>query len=115
MAVALASMLLTLSPSVGQTSLVRWYTWLAAIGANLAVVGTLTAFGRRGPAGRGRTKKAGSARQAAMLGVAADSAFGLTAALMKAMTGTFASGIAGPEHLETPARPAQAVPSRSSG
>lgn len=93
MAVALASLLLTLSPSGGQTSGVRWYTWLIAIGANLAVVATLVAFGRRGPAGRGRTNKGGSARQAALLGVAAGSAFGLTAALMKAMTGTFAGGI----------------------
>ena len=93
MAAALASILYTLSPSAGQTSGVRWYTWLIAIGANLAVVGTLVAFGRRGPAGRGRTKKAGSARQAGLLGVAAGAAFGLTAALMKAMTGTFAGGI----------------------
>lgn len=93
MAVALASMLFTLSPSAGQTSGVRWYTWLIAIGANLAGVGALVAVGRRGPAGSGRTDKGGSARQAALLGVAAGSAFGLTAALMKAMTGTFAGGI----------------------
>jgi drug/metabolite transporter (DMT)-like permease len=93
MAAALAGILYTLSPSAGQTSGVRWYTWLIAIGANLAVVGTLVAFGRRGPAGRGGTKKAGRARQAGLLGVAAGSAFGLTAALMKAMTGTFAGGI----------------------
>jgi drug/metabolite transporter (DMT)-like permease len=99
MAVALAGMLYTLSPSAGQTSQVRWYTWLVAVGVNLAVIGVLVAFGRRGPAGsgpghagRGRTKK-GGARQAALLGVAAGSAFGLTAALMKAMTGTFADGI----------------------
>ena len=98
MAVALASMLLTLSPSGGQTSGVRWYTWVLAIGANLAVVGILVVFGRRGPAGRGtggsgRKDKAAGARQAALLGVAAGSAFGLTAALMKAMTGTLAGGL----------------------
>jgi drug/metabolite transporter (DMT)-like permease len=95
MAAALASMLFTLSPSAGQTSQVRWYAWLLAIGVNLAVAGVLVAFARRGPAGRGRTDDASSARQAALLGVAAGSVFGLTAALMKAMTGTFAGGIVG--------------------
>ena len=52
----------------------------------------LAAAGRRGPAERGRTDTAGSAHQAAVLGVAADSVFGLTAALMKGMTGIFADG-----------------------
>jgi drug/metabolite transporter (DMT)-like permease len=93
MAAALAAMLFALSPSGGQTSGVRWYTWLTAIGVNLAAAAALVAVGRRGPAGRGRTDKKGSARQAAVLGVAAGSVFGLTAALMKGMTGTFAGGI----------------------
>src|SRR5580658_7443000 len=93
MAAGLAGVLLALSPSGGQTANVRWYAWLTAIGINLAVAGALVAYGRRGPAGRGRSDKAGSARQAAVLGVAAGSAFGLTAALMKGMTGTFAAGI----------------------
>jgi drug/metabolite transporter (DMT)-like permease len=84
MAAALASMLFTLSPSAGQTSRVHWYAWLTAIGVNLAVVGALVAFGRRGSAGT---------RRAGLLGAAAGSMFGLTAALMKAMTGTFAGGI----------------------
>jgi drug/metabolite transporter (DMT)-like permease len=92
MAAALAGMLFTLSPSAGQTSGVRWYTWLTAVGLNLAEIGALVAYGRRGPAGRGRTGTASSTRQAAVLGVAAGSMFGLTAALMKAMTGTFAGG-----------------------
>jgi drug/metabolite transporter (DMT)-like permease len=92
MAAALASMLYALSPSAGRTSGVRWYVWLAAIGLNLTAAGALVAYGRRGPAGRRRTDKAGSARQAAVLGVAAGSVFGLTAALMKGMTGTFAGG-----------------------
>jgi drug/metabolite transporter (DMT)-like permease len=95
MAAALGSMLFTLSPSGGQTSQVRWYAWLLAIGVNLGVAGVLVAFGRRGPAGSGRTDAASGARQAALLGVAAGSVFGLTAALMKAMTGTFAGGIVG--------------------
>lgn len=95
MAAGLAGVLFALSPSGGQTANVRWYAWLTAIGINLAVAGALVAYGRRGPAGRGRSDKAGSARQAAVLGVAAGSAFGLTAALMKGMTGTFAAGIGG--------------------
>jgi drug/metabolite transporter (DMT)-like permease len=98
MAAALASMLYALSPSAGQTSGVRWYAWLIAIGLNLAGAGVLVAFGRREPAGRGsagrgRTGTVSSARQAALLGVAAGSVFGLTAALMKGMTGTLAGGI----------------------
>jgi drug/metabolite transporter (DMT)-like permease len=84
MAAALASMLFTLSPSGGQTSGVRWYAWLTAIGVNLAGVGVLVALGRQGE---------GGTRRAGLLGVAAGSMFGLTAALMKAMTGTFADGI----------------------
>ena len=84
MAAALAGMLLTLSPSGGQTSKVKWYAWLIAIGVNLAVVGALVVYGRRGEAGT---------RRAGLLGVAAGSMFGLTAALIKAMTGTFAHGI----------------------
>ena len=92
MAAALGSLLFALSPSAGPRSGVRWYLWLTAIGLNLAGAGVLVAFGRRGPAGRGRTDTGGSARQAGLLGVAAGSVFGLTAALMKAMTGTFAQG-----------------------
>ena len=93
MAAALATMLYALSPSAGRTAGVRWYAWPTAIGVNLAVAGALVAWGRRGPAGRGRTNTAGSARQAAVLCVAAGSVFGLTAALMKGMTGTFSGGI----------------------
>jgi drug/metabolite transporter (DMT)-like permease len=92
MAAALGSLLFALSPSAGPKSGVRWYVWVTAIGINLAGAGVLVAFGRRGPAGRGRTDTGGSTRQAGLLGVAAGSMFGLTAALMKAMTGTFAHG-----------------------
>jgi drug/metabolite transporter (DMT)-like permease len=92
MAAALGSLLFALSPSAGPKSGVRWYVWLTAIGINLAGAGVLVAFGRRGPAGRGRKDTGGSARQAGLLGVAAGSVFGLTAALMKAMTGTFDHG-----------------------
>jgi drug/metabolite transporter (DMT)-like permease len=93
MAVALGCLLYALSPKAGPKSGVHWYIWLTAIGLNLAVAGALVAYGRRGPAGGGRTDKKGSARQAGVLGVAAGSMFGLTAALMKAMTGTLAHGI----------------------
>ena len=86
MAAALAGLLYALSPSAGRTSGVRWYTWLIAIGVNLAVTGALVAWGRHGPAGIHR---------AALLGVAAGSVFGLTAALMKGMTNTFADGFGG--------------------
>jgi hypothetical protein len=49
-------------------------------------------WGRRGPAGRGPASGQGSARQAAVLAVAAGAAFGLTAALIKGMTETFSQG-----------------------
>jgi drug/metabolite transporter (DMT)-like permease len=88
MAAALAGMLYALSPSGGRTAGVHWYAWVTAIGVNLAVAGVLVAWG-----GRSRTDGAGSARRAAVLGVAAGSVFGLTAALMKGMTGTFSGGI----------------------
>lgn len=92
MAASLAYMLYALSPSAGHTSAVRWYAWAAAIGLNLVIAGALVAWGRRGPDGPGFTDTAGGARRAALLGVAAGSVFGLTAALMKGMTSTFAHG-----------------------
>jgi drug/metabolite transporter (DMT)-like permease len=92
MAAGLASMLYALSPSAGHTSAVRWYAWLTAIGVNLAAVGALVAWGRRGPVGRGGTDTVGGTRRAAVLGVAAGMVFGLTAALMKGMTSTFSGG-----------------------
>jgi drug/metabolite transporter (DMT)-like permease len=89
LAAALAALLFALSPAGGNTSGVRWYTWLIAIGANLAAAGALVAFGRRWNPGKRRE----DARRAAVLGVAAGSMFGLTAALIKGMTGTFSGGI----------------------
>lgn len=99
MTAALAGMLYFLSPSAGRTQNVRWYAWVIGIGLNLAVVAALVAWGRRGPAGHvqsGRKDRGdgrASARQAAVLGVAAGTTFGLTAALMKGMTRTFSEGI----------------------
>jgi hypothetical protein len=78
--------------------------WLIGIGANLALVGVLVAWGRKGPAGRGGGRRASSkgsasskgggssSHQAAVFGVAGGSAFGLTAALMKGMTTHFSHG-----------------------
>lgn len=93
MTVALAGLLYFLSPSPGRTTGVHWYAWVIAIGVNLLFVGAMVAWGRRGPAGEGSNGGGSSALQAAVLGVAAGSAFGLTAALMKGMTNTFSQGI----------------------
>jgi drug/metabolite transporter (DMT)-like permease len=94
MTAGLAGMLYFLSPSAGRPQSVRWYAWVIGIGINLAVAGALVAWARRDPAGRGRTDGQGSARRAALLGVAAGATFGLTAALMKGMTRTFTQGFA---------------------
>lgn len=93
MSAALAGLLYFLSPSDGTSGHVAVYVWLAGIGANLALVGSLVAWGRKGPAGQGGGREGSSSRQAAVLGVAGGSAFGLTAALMKGMTSTFSNGI----------------------
>jgi|tagenome__1003787_1003787.scaffolds.fasta_scaffold20988731_8 drug/metabolite transporter (DMT)-like permease len=93
MTAGLAGMLYFLSPSAGRPQGVRWYAWVAGIGINLAAVGALVMWGRRGPAGHGRPSGQGSAGQVAVLAVAAGAAFGLTAALMKGMTMTFSEGM----------------------
>lgn len=58
-------------------------SWVIGIGVNLAVIAALVIAARRGARGP---------RRAALLGIAAGSAFGLTAALMKAMTDALARG-----------------------
>jgi drug/metabolite transporter (DMT)-like permease len=92
MTAGLAGLLYFLSPSGGRTESVRWYAWVIAIGVNLAFVAVMAAWGSRGPAGRGRCDGESSARQAAVLAVAAGSSFGLTAALIKGMTSAYARG-----------------------
>lgn len=93
MTAGLAGLLYFLSPSSGHSASVRWYAWGIGIGINLAVVGVLVAAARRTPSGAGGSDREGhGARRAALLGVAAGAAFGLTAALMKGMTETFAGG-----------------------
>ena len=93
MTAGLAGMLYFLSPSAGRPTGVRWYAWVIGIGINLAVVGALVMWGRRGPAGHSQASGQGSARQAAVLAVAAGATFGLTAALIKGMTETFSQGL----------------------
>jgi hypothetical protein len=98
MTVGLAGLLYFLDPSAGRSDQVPLYVWLIGIGANLALVGVLVAWGRKGPAGRSSKGSAGSkgsgssSHQAAVFGVAGGSAFGLTAALMKGMTTHFSHG-----------------------
>ncbi|HWG02276.1 MAG TPA: DMT family transporter [Trebonia sp.] len=92
MAAGLAAMLYSLSPSGGRPESVRWYGWVIGIGANLAVIAAMVAWGRRGPAGKGPRSGQSSARQAAVLAVGAGAGFGLTAALIKGMTSKFAQG-----------------------
>lgn len=93
MTAGLAGLLFFLAPSGGRSAPDGWYVWVIGIGLNLAVVGGLVAWGRRGHPGRSarRGERSGAFR-AAMLGVAAGSQFGMTATLMKGMTGTLAHG-----------------------
>ncbi len=93
MSAGLAAMLYALSPAGGKPENVRWYAWVIGIGVNLAFVAAMTAWGRRGPAGAGPHSGQSSAVQAAVLAVGAGAAFGLTAALIKGMTGAFAQGM----------------------
>jgi drug/metabolite transporter (DMT)-like permease len=95
MTAGLGGLLCLLAPSAGKLARVHWYVWLAGIGANLAMVGCLTLWARSRPLGNAREKSSrhqAGAFRAAVLAIAAGSAFGLTAALMKAMTMTLAGG-----------------------
>lgn len=92
-AAGLAAMLYGLSPSAGRSLDVRWYIWVIGIGANVAFVAAMVAWGRRGPAGKASRGNQSSAHQAAVLAVAAGAGFGLTAALMKGMTTMYSHGM----------------------
>jgi drug/metabolite transporter (DMT)-like permease len=92
MTAGLAGLLYFLSPTAGRSDEVHLYIWLIGIGANLALVGVLVLWGRRGPAGRGGGAQGSGAHQAAVFGIAGGSAFGLTAALMKGMTTYYSQG-----------------------
>ena len=93
MTAGLAGLLYSLSPSAGRSAGPSWYVWGIGAAVNLAFAGVLVMLARRGPAGAGGGTAGSSARQAALLGVAGGSVFGLTAALMKGMTTTFSQGL----------------------
>jgi len=91
MTAGLAGLLYLLAPSPGGTPRVHWYGWLSGVGGNLVLVGCLVLWARRRSLGKVRREKSGQwggSSRAAVLAVAAGSTFGLTAALMKAMTRT---------------------------
>jgi drug/metabolite transporter (DMT)-like permease len=92
MAAGLAGLLHGLSPSGGGAGDVRWYSWVIGIAINLAAITGLIAWGRRGPAGRGPHTRQSSVLQAAVLSVATGAGFGMTAALIKAVTSVFTRG-----------------------
>jgi len=50
MTAGLAALIYLLSPAAGRPESVRWYTWAAGIGVNLAFVAVMVGWGRRGPA-----------------------------------------------------------------
>lgn len=95
MAAGLAGLLIGLSPRGGSAGDVRWYSWLIGITINLGVIAGLVAWGRRGPAGGGPGSRQSSDLQAAVLSVATGAGFGMTAALIKAVTDAFSGGIVG--------------------
>ena len=94
MTAGLAGLLYSLSPSAGRSAGEPWYVWTIGIAVNLALAGVLVRLARRGPARGGGGTGGSGAWQAALLGVAGGSVFGLTAALMKGMTTTFSQGLA---------------------
>ncbi|HVT70205.1 MAG TPA: DMT family transporter [Trebonia sp.] len=107
MSAGLTGMLLLLAPTAGEPPRLPWYGWLAGVGGNLLLIGCLVLWARRAaPLGDGqaddrrRRAEPGERRderrnslRAALLALAAGSTFGLTAALMKAMTRTFSDGL----------------------
>jgi drug/metabolite transporter (DMT)-like permease len=78
----LIALLYALSPTGSERAGLAWYAWVIGIGANVAVIVALVIAALRG----------GSARRSALLGVATGAGFGLTAALIKAVTTAFAHG-----------------------
>jgi drug/metabolite transporter (DMT)-like permease len=96
MTAGLAGLLYLLAPSAGGPPQMQWYGWLAGVGGNLVLVGCLVLLARHGSiryARKDSSGQRGGPFRAAMLAAAAGTTFGLTAALMKAMTGTFDGGL----------------------
>jgi drug/metabolite transporter (DMT)-like permease len=102
MTAGLAGLIYLLAPSAGQPPRLHWYGWLAGVGGNLLLAGVLVLWARRGSLRPGRKfdqkhesadgQGGGGSLKAALLAVAAGSTFGLTAALIKAMTQTLSRG-----------------------
>lgn len=78
MTAGLAGLLYFLAPAGGGSCCVPGSIWLLGIGANLALIGVMVAAARH--------RRARPLAAAALLGVATGACFGLTAALIKAMT-----------------------------
>jgi drug/metabolite transporter (DMT)-like permease len=104
MTAGLAGLLYLLAPSAGGPPRLHWYGWLTGVGGNLLLAGVLVLWARRGSLRPGRKSEEGQAAsgqggggsvKAALLAVAAGSTFGLTAALIKAMTQTLSHGVVG--------------------
>lgn len=83
MAAGVAGLLLALGPGHGRPSSVSWIGWLVGGGANVLLIAVGVLWARR----------ASGTRRAALLGVTTGCAFGLTAALIKAVTSTYSHGL----------------------
>ncbi len=84
MAAGVAGLLLALGPGQGMSSSVSWAAWLIGGGTNVLLIAAGVLWARR----------ASGTRRAALLGVTTGCAFGLTAALIKAVTNTYSHGLA---------------------
>lgn len=86
MSAGLALLLYSLSPTGGGAEQLAWQDWLLGFGGNLGLIACVVAAARWGRHGND------GSRRAALLGIGAGSAFGLTAALTKGVTAAFAHG-----------------------
>jgi drug/metabolite transporter (DMT)-like permease len=93
MTAGLAGLLYFLAPSAETSKPAPWYAWMIGIGVNVGLIAVLVAWARGELAGQRAGSGACGTRRAAVLGVAAGSSFGLTAALMKGMTQAYSHGI----------------------
>lgn len=82
MTAGLAGLLYFLAPEAGTSRGLSIWAWFAGIGANLAIIGLLVAAARH--------RRATPVAASGLLGIATGASFGLTAALIKTVTDTFA-------------------------
>ncbi|MEU6641243.1 DMT family transporter [Saccharomonospora sp. NPDC046836] len=85
MTVGLAGLLYFLSPSDGESVEVDWFVWLAGTCSTVGLIGVLV--------GAAWWRQVVGDRRAALLGAAAGTAFGLTAAMMKGATDALDDGL----------------------